>query len=450
MAGRTNADAPSRRGGIGRVLIAGGAVLALIGAATAGCLASTGRFPGDSMDIAWQTPADGKSSEQGNGAWLVGDILVRSRFDAATAYDARTGAQVWDLRPPGRSRICAAEADVDRSVLLVVRDDENRPASSRRELCTVVTAVDMKTGREIWRTPIPADADADADAKVGRRFERSPVAAGGGLALVADQGLRAVDVRTGEPRWTAAVPGNCVPGKAAPADRHVAVLLACGAPDKPRTDDEVPEGAELHAAAFAPTTGALLWSTPLGDREPVRWDALSSIVSADPPVVSASGTGDKASGAYYSFGEGGVPHPRIEFSGEHGHLNDKLRVAAVDGTRLYALAGYYVKGGTRHRAVAFDLTTGRPVWKTDLDDLPGVALHLQDGKVTVIVKGSATSAVPDEDLYVLDAATGKERDSRGFHDDVAPADEVFVYEDLLIVARPGASSGPAFTAYARA
>ncbi|MFF5488298.1 PQQ-binding-like beta-propeller repeat protein [Streptomyces virginiae] len=428
------------------MLIAGGAVLALIGATTAGCLASTGRFPGDSMDIAWQTPPDGNKSEQGNGAWLVGDLLVRSRFDAATAYDARTGEQVWDHRPPGRSRICAAEADVDRSVLLVVRDDENRPASSRRETCTVVTAVDMENGREIWRTPIPTDTAAES----GRRFERSLIAAGGGLALVADQGLRAVDVRTGESRWTAAVPGNCVPGKAALAERHVAVLLACGAPDKPRTDGEVPEGAELHAAAFAPTTGALLWSTPLGDREPVRWDELSSIVSADPLVVSASGAGDKASGAYYSFDKDGVPRPRIDFSGDHGHLNDRLRVAVVDDTRLYALAGYYVKGGTRHRAVAFDLTTGRQVWRTDLDDLPGVALHLQDGKVTVIVKGSATSAVPDEDLYVLDAATGKERDSRSFHDAVAPAGEVFAYEDLLIVARPGASSVPAFTAYARA
>ncbi|MGW3325669.1 outer membrane protein assembly factor BamB family protein [Streptomyces virginiae] len=432
------------------MLIAGGAVAALIGATTAGCLAYTGRFPGDSMDIAWQTPADGKASEQGNGAWLVGDILVRSRFDAATAYDARTGAQVWDHRPPGRSRICAAEADVDRSVLLVVRDDENRPASSRRELCTTVTAIDMTNGREIWRTPIPADADAGADAETGHRFERSLIAAGGGLAVIADQGLRAVDVRTGAPRWTAAVPGNCVPGKAAPAERHVAVLLACGAPGKPRTGDGMPEEAELHAAAFAPTTGALLWSTPLGDREPVRWDELSSIVSADPLVVSASGAGDKASGAYYSFGEDGVPHPRIEFSGDHGHLNDELRVAAVDDTRLYALAGYYIKGGTRHRAVAFDLTTGQPAWQTDLDDLPGVALHLRDGKVTVIVKGSATSALPDEDLYVLDAATGKERDSRSFHDDVAPADKVFAYKGLLIVARPGASSAPAFTAYARA
>lgn len=62
----------------------------------------------------------------------------------------------------------------------------------------------------------------------------------------------------------------------------------------------------------------------------------------------------------------------------------------------------------------------------------------------MIARGSATSPVPDEDLYVFDAATGKERDVRDFHDDV-PTDSVFAYKDLLIVAGPDAS----FTAYER-
>ncbi|WP_418960519.1 PQQ-binding-like beta-propeller repeat protein [Streptomyces tritici] len=443
MAERTDDGASSRGGRIGCALLLGGAAVVLIGSLTAGCLAFMDRFPGDSMDIAWETPADSKDSEQGNGAWLAGDTLVRSRFDAASGYDARTGKRVWDYRPPGRSQICVAEADVENSVLLVARDDENRPAAARRELCTTVAAIDMKNGREIWRAPLPVNADDSG-------LDRRPVAAGGGLAVIADKGLRAVDLRTGKTRWTAAVPQNCVPGEAAPAERHVAAVLACGDPKKPRRDGDMPEDAELHAAAFAPATGALLWSTPLGDREPVGANQVSSIVSADPLVVTAaSGGGDRTFGSYYSFGKDGRPHPPIDYDSEHGHLNDKLRVAAVDGTRLYALAGYYGKGGTRHRAVAFDLATGEPAWKADLGDLPGINLRLQDGKVTVLVKGSATSAVPDEDLYVLDAATGRERDSRSFHDAVAPADELFDYEGLLIVARTGISSVPAFTAYER-
>ncbi|MFE6993918.1 hypothetical protein ACFVFN_38195, partial [Streptomyces pharetrae] len=110
MAARTNDDALPRRGRIGRMLAAGGAAVVLTGSATAGCLAYTGRFPGNSMDVAWETPAAGKPSEHGNGAWLVGDTLVRSRFDSVTGYDAGTGERAWEYRPPGRSEICRAEA----------------------------------------------------------------------------------------------------------------------------------------------------------------------------------------------------------------------------------------------------------------------------------------------------------------------------------------------------
>ncbi|MEU8778686.1 PQQ-binding-like beta-propeller repeat protein [Streptomyces sp. NPDC048606] len=425
------------------MLITGGVAVALIGALTAGCLAYAGRFPGNSMDAAWKTSADDEPSEQGNGAWLAGDTLVRSRFDAATGYDAGTGKQVWEYRPPGRSEICTAEADVDHSVLLITRDDDTRPASARRELCTAVAAIDLKNGRELWRAPIPESGKG--------RFEPDPLAAGGGLAVLADQGLRAVDVRTGASRWTAAVPKHCLPGKAAPATRHVAAVLTCGDPAKPWKDG-APADAELHAAAFDPATGALLWSTPFGDREPVRPGTVTSIVSADPLVVSATTSSGSPStslssdsGAYHSFGPDGRANPPIDYDGSYGRLDPRIPLgSATDGTRLYALAGYSMKGGARHRPVAFDLATGRPVWKAGLDDLPGIGLHVRDGRVTVIARGSATSPVPDEDLYVFDAATGRERDVRDFHDDV-PADRIFEYKGLLIVADLGVS----FTAYER-
>ncbi|MFD5715570.1 PQQ-binding-like beta-propeller repeat protein [Streptomyces pharetrae] len=303
--------------------------------------------------------------------------------------------------------------------------------------------MDLKNGHELWQSPVPADDETG--------FGPDPVAAGGGLAVLADKGLRAVDVRTGASRWTAAVVEHCLPGGAAPAERHVAALLACGDPDKPWSDG-APADAELYAAAFAPTTGALLWSAPFGDREPVSRSVDTSVLSADPLVVSVTTTPGSTStslssayGSYYSFGEDGSPNPPIDYDGDYGKLESEGPLgAATDGTRLYALAGYYMKGVARHRAVAFDLATGRQVWSAGLDDLPGVGLHLRGGKVTVIARGSATSPVPDEDLYVFDAATGKERDVRDFHDDV-PADRIFEYRDLLIVVGPDAS----FTAYER-
>lgn len=140
---------------------------------------------------------------------------MRSWSDRATGQDAGTGRQVWEYRPPGNSRICATEADAARSVMVVTRDDENRPAADKRQLCTTLAAVDMKNGREIWRPPVPAVSRE----KNISDHERALVTAGDGLTVLAHQGLRAIDVSTGTPRWTAAVPPNCVPAHALPAAR---------------------------------------------------------------------------------------------------------------------------------------------------------------------------------------------------------------------------------------
>ncbi|MFF1778545.1 PQQ-binding-like beta-propeller repeat protein [Streptomyces virginiae] len=399
--------------------------MALVCAAAVASVLVAGRFPGDSMDIAWETPADDKATDRGNwdwqtagayGDWLAGDTLVQSGSNAATGHDAGTGKQVWEYRPPSSSKICAAEADADHSVMVVTRDDENRPASDKRQLCTTLAGIDMKSGREIWRTPVPA---VSREKRPGDH-ERPPVTAGGGLTVLAHQGLRAIDVRTGTPRWTAAVPPNCVPAHALPAVRHVGALLACGGSEK--GPDGVPKDSELHAAAFDSATGALLWSTPLGDREPVSWGEYGAarLVSADPLVVNDVST-------IRSFGRDGRPNPPIDSRGMSSFN------MAVDDTRLYALDSHYIKKvGNRDTAVAFDLAAGRQVWKTDLDS-DGKVFHLQDGRLTVVGKREDMLLIPAVRLYLLDAATGKKRDVRRFHYGETPSGEAFEYKGLLIV-----------------
>ncbi|MFG2297848.1 PQQ-binding-like beta-propeller repeat protein [Streptomyces sp. NPDC048603] len=416
-------DASARGGRTRRNLIRGGVIVALVCAVTVAGVLVAGRFPGDSMDIAWRIPGDDKATVPGNavwpdgdGSWLAGDTLVRSRLTGATGHDAGTGRQVWEYRPPGRSRTCAIGADVDRSVMVVTRDDENRPASARGQLCTTLAAVDMKSGREIWRTPVPA-APREKTLSDERRAQ---VTVGGGLAVLTHQGLRAVDVRTGKPRWTAAVPTDCVPAHALPAVRHVAAVLACGGTKNgPNTiPNRFNRDAELHAAAFDPATGALLWSTPIGDREPATWgDGGALLVSADPLVV------DEVS-AFHSFGRDGRPNPPIDFSSSY---------VAVDDNRLYALGGHYVKKvGNRDSAIAFDLATGRQVWKTDLDSDVQV-FQLQDGRLTAVGERLDMLLFPAVRVYLLDAATGRKRDVRRFHYGEDPLGRAFEHEGRLIV-----------------
>ncbi|MFF4364493.1 hypothetical protein [Streptomyces sp. NPDC001594] len=84
----------------------------LVGAAWA-FLNESGYWPGSSMTIAWEAPRDRKANAEGNRAWLVGDTVVRSRFDAFTAFDARSGERRGE-HVPDRADICATSPTADQ------------------------------------------------------------------------------------------------------------------------------------------------------------------------------------------------------------------------------------------------------------------------------------------------------------------------------------------------
>ncbi|MFJ3819321.1 hypothetical protein [Streptomyces sp. NPDC090056] len=102
MAARTTDDTgrrrergrwPSGRRGSGRglrPLLPAVTALCALGLVT-GCSA-----PGSSLRLVWEAPVDDGARNYGNGAWLVGETLVRSRYDAVGAFDARTGKVRWE------------------------------------------------------------------------------------------------------------------------------------------------------------------------------------------------------------------------------------------------------------------------------------------------------------------------------------------------------------------
>ncbi|MFF8610682.1 PQQ-binding-like beta-propeller repeat protein [Streptomyces sp. NPDC015346] len=439
-------DVPSGRR-TRRSLATRAAALVALCSLTAGCFLFGDEA--EEMGVVWDTIADPKAEEQGNGAWLSGDTLVRSRFDAVSGYNARDGKRTWEYVPPGRSAICHAAADTKSSVLVLTRDGDGATASAKGKSCATDVALDMKNGRELWRAP-----HSVAESRL-HYLQSSEVSVGGGIAVdVKGADLRAVDVRTGKPRWKAALPKGCVPGTPAVAERQVAALLACGGTAEPRYGEKIPTDAELQVAAFAPGSGALLWSTPLGGRLTVPWDARAEFVSADPVVVAASRSGDSDSGAYFSFSGNGRPNPPIDFSGPYGEIQSGDRLtAAVDDSRLYTLTFHRVRNSRvdAHRLTAFDLATGELLWGGTVDDdrlgrRTAYRILPQDGKLTVL-----TVPTTDHRLYVLDAATGDQRDAHSFPEGNDSVDTVFAYEDWLIGARHGSDMAPSkpFTAYKR-
>ncbi|MFB6532278.1 PQQ-binding-like beta-propeller repeat protein [Streptomyces sp. NPDC056399] len=430
---------PSGRQGSGlfRPFLTAVTALLVAGFAT-GCSAL-----GGSLGVVWEAPVDNSARNYGNGVWLVGDTLVRSRFDAVTAFDARTGKGRWEYAPPGQEHICAVSRQTAGSVVVIARGSVTDAG------CSTVAALDLTTGRERWHTPRAPGGDLTETLT-------DMVAVGGGIAVLRDasgmgahdtrpavsrsKALRAFDLRTGTPRWTAAVPEGCVPEQVAAGERQVVAVLACA-----RT--------ELRLSAFDSADGRQRWTAPLGGRTTPVPDGRVTLWSAEPAVVQAGGTTEGQPGAFLTFGAGGKATGRIGTTGGYGTVQAHTpALVAVTGGRLYLGAESREREAYRDRVVAFDLTSGSQVWLEDVAVAGGLrALNVTGGRVTVLADRGPRHDGLDE-LRVLDAATGDEKESieTGLDVDRAQGElaDLLVYEELVVAVRQGSGVHP-FSVYAR-
>ncbi|MFJ8646111.1 PQQ-binding-like beta-propeller repeat protein [Streptomyces sp. NPDC093546] len=368
-------------------------------------LGSTGYMPFISMKQAWETPVDRAAGEYGNGAWVAGDTVVRSRYDAVTGFDAGSGKERWEYLPPRRAEICTVSSRADDSVALIVYSEKDKD-------CVNVAAIDLTDGRELWRTVTAQPA---------------AVATGGGLAVV-EEGTKAVrvfDLRSGAARWKAAVPKGCTPDTATAAKKQVLAVLTCGD--------------ELKLAAFDPADGAARWTVPLDERQGMPAGAYAGFASADPIVLRVM---NGQEGSTLSFTADGRPQGRIERVGDYGTIKD----VAVAGGRLFAVATYQGSQSTLDQIVAFDLASGDELWREDGGGggtTPG-AFHAEGDRVMYTVN----SRKYGDRLMVFDAATGDEEEDREFREEPVEADDLLTYKDLVIAVRSGVGVRP-FTAYER-
>ncbi|MCX2181538.1 PQQ-binding-like beta-propeller repeat protein [Streptomyces sp. SKN60] len=419
MAGRTNDGGgdggapPATWRGVFGCLVAVLIGLALVGGLSSCVASELGRMPGDAMERVWDTPYDRVAAEYGNRAWLVGDTVVRSRFDAVTAFDARSGKRRWEYAVPGRAEICATSTAAADSVALIGLMEDGKG-------CGTVAAIDLKDGHELWRT---TRRHGDADPK----YADDVLATGAGLAVLrdedeewnaapdrhtrpvlpGDQALRAFDLRTGAPRWKAAVPKGCLPREVAVASGRVLAALQCAT--------------EAKLAAFDPADGAVRWAVPLGARRPVAPDSFMSFLSAEPTVLKVQEPGDHGVDAWIAFGPDGRRQGQIDARGG--------QVAVVDGKLFVASGG----------VVAYDLASGNEAWSSDrlYANQNVTALHVGGGRVTIFTRERKGL----DGLYVYDSATGETVDERTFDRDTDDGNDkltgLFRYEDRYIAVRWG-------------
>ncbi|MFI5806815.1 PQQ-binding-like beta-propeller repeat protein [Streptomyces sp. NPDC051561] len=449
----------SGRAGFMKALAVIGLVLGVIGSITAWFLSFEGYLPGDAMVRTWATAKDRPSDGKSNDSWVVGDVAVRSRFDAVTGFgiaDGQDGKKLWEFVPPGRAQICGSAPRAGEGVLLVAYGLESKATSGgsgkpappgKGKGCSTVVAFDSKDGRELWSVPRTVSD--------GRFPGGGVLEAGGGLALIqherteqemrkpgGNRSLRALDLRTGKARWTAAVPGTCGVRETSVGEEQVHAVLACGE----GVNDPGSYGGgdlELMAAAFDRRTGALKWNVPIDARRPVSTDAKVSIESADPLVLrvvrSSNENAGEATGTFVPFDQDGRTRQGVELSGDYGQID----AAEVVGERMYALAWTYSKG-RHYRLIAFDLKTGEEVWNEELDE-PAAGLAVRGDRITVLCEWS-TQASAITELLVYDARDGEELDERHFREE-APSGYFSEHDGRIIVV--GAAGDHAFSAFER-
>ncbi len=261
-----------------------------------------------------------------------------------------------------------------------------------------VHAVDLKSGKELWRYP------AEADGKL--LFFATPVIASDGQLLIGSEGsnhaLVSIDPKTGKDNWANPFSGARGPWVAAPlmlndkiyapnTDGFVYVLDMNGQP----AGDPIEIGGALWSTPA--TDGKLLYVTSLDHHmHVIDLEKNSSVEPIDLGGAAPSSPVMAQNGAYVgSFAS------RIEFvnpAGEHGIVaagtNWGWGTPALDGETLY----YADLNGN---IFSFDLKSGKQNWGDVKPDGPVVAKPLIVGDQIFVATEAGTLVALDRDGKVI-------------------------------------------------
>ncbi|WP_405448007.1 PQQ-binding-like beta-propeller repeat protein [Streptomyces erythrochromogenes] len=176
------------------------------------------------------------------GAWqLPGAGLVRARTDGLRIYNGE-GRSAGGRAAPGGTAFCALSRTVAHGVGLVVAERAPGGCGTR------VSAVDLKQDKELWAKDLPAAPPADGDTPAVAVVDATAV-------VVADGALLGLDLRSGEERWRMPVPAGCrTRALDGAADRVLYVEDCPGAGAGPGT---------ARLTSLDARTGTPAWQTPL-------------------------------------------------------------------------------------------------------------------------------------------------------------------------------------------
>ena len=260
---------------------------------------------------------------------------VNKTDEVVTALDRKTGKEIWKTKWAGTLTVpffAAQNGSWIRSTPAV--DGDTLYVAGIRDL---LVALDIKTGKERWRLDFVKESEAPLPAF---GFVSSPLVGPDGVYVQAGGGVAKVDKSTGKVVWRALTDGGGMNGSAFSSP----VFARLGG------KEQVVVQARTKMAGLEPDTGKVLWS-----REIPSFRGMNILT----PVTVGDGV----------------------FTGTYGGTTQLFRITA-DGSTLSTVDGWSMKYegnmstpvvvdghayllGRDRRLVCIDLKTGKQAWGTD-------------------------------------------------------------------------------------
>ncbi|MDH6129467.1 PQQ-binding-like beta-propeller repeat protein [Kitasatospora sp. GP82] len=273
------------------------------------------------------------------GSWLLSDAVVRADSTGLHAYALADGKPTWTATPPAQG---AAACDLSPTVNSDgIGAALFRPQADPKSPCTLLAAIDTKTGKTVW-TKTLSDKDTYA-AQVALTGDK--------VIAVGDDKAAAWTAADGKDVWQYTGQGKfCTLSGSASGGT---VLLNSGCVDS---------NPNSQAVALNAADGKVKWWRGLNNNP-----KAVTVLSAEPAVIAT--TGDKPTDdRVFAWGANGDPTAEIPVSGDAGRL-DVARgtfsatpsVFFQDHTLVTTLTPTAPGPVT---VTAYDLNSGKSLWKT--------------------------------------------------------------------------------------
>ncbi|MFI0372378.1 PQQ-binding-like beta-propeller repeat protein [Actinomadura sp. 1N219] len=302
-----------------------------------------GEKAGPEGELLWWLDAKAAPLQpHGPTGWPSGDVFAIAAGRQVTGYGIADGKKRWTVPLPGD--ICATSTQMASGRVAVLHGGGG-------DKCDRVQVVDVQHGKAVWQRPLPRWDSS------GTKATQVVIANGAVAVQRQNEGINAFRLRDGKPLWQRiGLFGGCL-YSAVGGGQALVAEQKCGG------------GASGAVQLLGAADGRPRWTRPLGDGI-----GVTGIFSTNPVVVGIGDDFDGQTTQVLMLDKSGAPAGRVKLDKYSGQR--PIRCAGEDVTRCDGIAlngtTVYLRAKTDdfgpQKIVAYDLTTGRSVWTSEVTD----------------------------------------------------------------------------------